>query len=139
MNSVIEELQDKQAHMKSPGKGTAILASSHSPEPADTVPEDGDTTASGSDAEYVLLMHSSCLFNTRQLHICATCVCSLSYSTKSHQMHLLIYCCLPLTVLAILNVSPASQRSCTLALHLSSHNGLRPDVQQCCAFLPFVT
>ena len=71
MNSVIEELQDKQAHMKSPIKGTAILASSHSPEPADAVPADGDTTASGSDAEYVFLMHSSVAVQHETItHLC---------------------------------------------------------------------
>lgn len=51
MQSVIEELQDKQAHMKSP-KRTAILASSHSPTQADVSPDrDRGATASTSDAE----------------------------------------------------------------------------------------
>ena len=54
MQSVIEELQDKQAHLKSPGRGrgTSILASSHSPPQADTSPSrDGSAYASSSDTE----------------------------------------------------------------------------------------
>lgn len=51
MSSVIEELQDKQAHMKGASKTTAILASSHSPEQPDIVPAEGDAAASSSDAE----------------------------------------------------------------------------------------
>ena len=51
MSSVIEELQDKQAHMKGASKATTILASSHSPEQPDTVPAERDSAASSSDPE----------------------------------------------------------------------------------------
>lgn len=51
MGSVIEELQDKQAQMKAASKGTSIVASSHSPEPADTASVGEVSNAASSDAE----------------------------------------------------------------------------------------